>query len=268
MKHRTFLRFSGAAAATAGLVWVLAGPGSLSVAAPSAQESPIEKAMGDSAKYVETRQLIGKLKADYKVSRDSMEATIDLTRDQIADLREALEEKRSRITEDDDKRARELELKEQAQAATAGLEERVAAMEQRLIALQGHLPLPLTEKIRSLTERFPEDPESAEKGLALRFLDVAAVLNEIDKFHGEVSTWPEDQVLADGKRAMVTSVYFGISQGYYVDGSGQLAASGRATDEGWTWTQEDGIAEGVQTAVKILNNEVGASFVSLPVQIN
>lgn len=266
MKHRNFLRLSGLAAAAAGALWLFVGPAALSTANPSAlQDSPVEDARGALEQYVETRRLISEERSDWRMGREILEDRIELVQSEIDTLRTKIEESRAKIDEDDLEAAKRADAVAMAKSATDGLEERIGAIEARVQALLARVPEPIAKKVEPLSQRFPADSENIESSLAERYQVVIGVLNELNKYHAAVHEGPELRTLSSGQSAEVEALYFGLSQGYYVDATGKFAGWGRATENGWTWTDDSTIAGEVREAIKILKNEVAASFVRLPV---
>jgi len=101
------------------------------------------------------------------------------------------------------------------------------------------LPDPVRERVKPLSQRFPEDPADTKLSLGERFQNVIGVLNEVNKFNGEVSVTSEVRALANGSSAEVTALYLGIGQAYYVNASGDAAGIGTASADGWVWTPAD-----------------------------
>jgi hypothetical protein len=103
--------------------------------------------------------------------------------------------------------------------------------------------------------------------VAERYQSVIGILNEVNKFNGEITVRSEMRALPDGTTAEVTAVYLGIGQGFYVTGGGKIAGVGLPTKEGWSWTPANEAALEIAKAVAILKDERVAEFVRLPVRI-
>src|SRR5690606_33878626 len=114
------------------------------------------------------------------------------------------------------------------------LEAAVTRLERETAALMARLPETARARIAPLAARLPTGPEPAAGTLAQRFQTVVGVLNELDRFHGDVTIANEVHTLADGRRAEVTALYLGLGQAWAVTAAADAARTGRATDAGWT----------------------------------
>lgn len=218
------------------------------------------------AKWAETQQMIAKERADWKDGKEILQSRIDLLRGEIA----TAEGKVSEISSSGSgvrKDKAELNARiDQLKAVSGDLGRLAGELETRIRALHDRLPDPLKEKIKPLFGRMPDNPEQSAISAAERFQNVAGILNEINKFNGEITLASEVRTLADGKPAEVKVVYVGLGQAYFVGAQGQ-AGIGRPSDKGWEWKNEDRIAPEVSQVVEVLQNKAKPSFVLLPVEI-
>jgi len=217
--------------------------------------------------WVETRRLISKEKRDWALGKETLEERIDLVGTEIENLKERIEETEASITESDTKQA-ELEEKNGAlKDASKALAETVAGLEERTAALLLRLPDPIRERVRPLSQRLPEKPAETELPLSQRFQNVVGILNEVNRFHREVTVTSEVRKLADGSTAQVTAMYFGLGRAYYVGADGRAAGVGTSSPEGWVWKPADEHAAAIAKAIAIVEGEDVAEFVRLPITI-
>lgn len=230
--------------------------------------SRIDAARGALERWVEVRRTISEEVRDWALGREMLESRIDVLGRELAATETSGEEAGKAVAEADRKAA---DLVAQAASLKAASEELAAtagSLETRTKELLRRLPEPIREKVAPLAARLPEDPAKSSLSLSTRFQNVVAILNEVNKFHREITVTSEIRRLADGTSAEVTAVYLGIAQGYYVGGGGRLAGYGTATADGWTWTAANEIAPQVGRVVAILKNESPAEFVPVPLRIN
>lgn len=218
-------------------------------------------------KWVETRQLIGKTEADWKVDRETLRQTIQLLEQERANIREQM----TAVSTNSVTVARE-----QRDAATAkdgltkGLDsvrELVSGLEGKLRDLSPAFPPPLMERVLPVLQRIPVDPTQTKLSASERAQTVVTLLNEIDKFNGAVTVASEVQKNPAGAEVQVDTLYLGLAQAYFVDKSGGYAGVGIPTLHGWKWEARSGLASKINQALSIYKNSSPAAFLSLPVRI-
>jgi len=249
------------------LIAVLCASASVSISADESGER-LANARTVLEQWVETQRLISKERQEWKVDRVVLQDQIDLTEDQIANLREKIDEARGNIAEMDEKKidlAQENERLKRAASAMAGM---VATLEARTKELLARLPDPITERVKPLSQGIPKDPDNTKLSLGQRFEKIVGILNEVNKFNLEMTVTSEMRDLGGGETAEVTVLYVGIGHGYYVSADGEIAGVGSATPEGWMWAEANGAAKEIAKAIAILKNQETAQFVQLPVKVD
>lgn len=248
--------------------WVLAA-GLAAWAAPVAQSPDVdrhESTRSTVARWVETQQIISKEKKDWQLGKEVLLQRISLIENEIGQLERKRDATRGSIAEAEGQR-RELEQRNEAmKRASAELAGIIGPLERKTRELLATLPDPIVERVRPLSERIPEDPDDTRASLGERFQNVIGILNEVNKFNGDITVTNEIRELADGSTAEVTAIYVGLGQAYYVTSSGRAAGVGRPTPEGWEWTAANHLAPEIAQAVAIVKGDVPA-FVPLPVEI-
>ena len=219
-------------------------------------------------KWVETRRLISQERRDWQLGREMLDERIELVQREIDSLQERTREAESSIAKADERRAELIEENERLKEASVSLRQGVASLETRMKDLLGRLPDPIRDRVKPLSQRIPDDPETTELSLGERFQNLVGILNEANKFNRDITTTSEVRTLSSGKVAEVTAVYVGLGHAFYVTGDGLSAGVGKGTEEGWAWTSADGSAAAIARAVAILKNEDVAGFVQLPVDVD
>lgn len=222
-------------------------------------------------RMVETRRIISRERADWALGRELLEDRIAVVQEEIANIRDRIDRTKESITEADRTREDLAGQAERLRESSEGLAAMVAGLESRTASLLERLPDPIRERVRPLSQRFPSDPAASELSLSARFQNVIGVLNELNKFHREVSVTSEVREIAIGSTTQpieVAAVYIGVSLGFYASSDGRFAGTGTATDGVWTWTERNEAAAEIQRAIAILQGEAVAEFLPLPVTID
>ncbi len=218
-------------------------------------------------KWIETRRIISQEKYDFELAREMLSERIELVKREIESLRGKISDTEKNITEADKKRAELFEENEKLKQTSASLRDTVVELEAGTKKLLKRLPDPIRERVKPLSQRFPENPEETKLSLGERFQNIVGLLNEVNKFNCEITVASEVRKLPDGTSTEVTALYVGIGQAYYVNRDGDAAGIGTASPKGWSWTPANESAARISEAIAILKNETAASFVQLPIKI-
>jgi hypothetical protein len=232
---------------------------------PAPTESP-ESVRALLAKWSETQQILSKEREEWKQGKEVLLSRIELLKGEVAAL-EGKSSEASKGTQDiRHERQQLLNEAEALKGASEDLARLAGEMEGKIRSLQPQLPDPLKEKIAPLYSRMPADSARSAASPAERFQNIAGILNEINKFNGEITVTSEIRTLSDGKPAEVRVVYVGLGQAYFVGSQGQ-AGIGRPAATGWVWKTDDAIAPHVQEVVEMLQSKAKPKFVALPVDL-
>ncbi|MEO0454301.1 MAG: DUF3450 family protein [Verrucomicrobiota bacterium] len=218
-------------------------------------------------KWVETEQLISQKKADWEEAKSLLEARIELIQSEVTDYEERIKEAEASIAESDEQKAKLVAENEALKSATDTLKTLIIGMEKRVKAdiLTG-LPEILSEKIKPLSQKLPDNPDESELSLSQRFQNVVGTLNEINKFNSTIT--PATQIREiGGKEAEVKTIFLGLGQAYYVNNEGTLAGVGRPGSNGWDWEPVNQRAPEIMRIFQIMDGELQASFIPLPFQV-
>ena len=217
------------------------------------------------AKWSETQQIISKEREDWKREKDLLQSRIQLLQGEIDTLGGRMGEQ-AKGTQDIRKEKQSLLTEENSlKACTVGLTDMAGELESRIRALQPRLPDPLKEKIAPLFSRMPEG-KTSPASVAERFQNIAGILNQINKFNGEITMTTEIRTLGDGKPAQVRVVYLGLGQAYFLGVQGQSGV-GKPGDSAWEWKSDDSIAPQVSEVIEVLQSKAKPKFVPLPVSL-
>ncbi|MDK2858289.1 MAG: hypothetical protein PWQ89_1408 [Verrucomicrobiota bacterium] len=245
--------------------WLLGA--AVSAVAAETDSSRVDSVRATLEKWVETRKVISQEQRDWALGKEMLNERIELVQQEIDSLREKIADTEKSVSEADKKRAELVDENETLKNVSDSLSETVLTLETRTKELLAGLPAPIRERVKPLSQRLPDNPEETKLSLAERFQNVIGILNEVNKFNGEITMTSEVRTLPDGSSAEVTALYVGIGQGYYATADGKAAGIGSSTPEGWVWTAANDAAPRISQAIAILKNEQAASFVQLPAEI-
>ncbi len=251
------------AAAASCLAWVASSQDAPTTTNPDITRDSIQK-------WVETRRTIAQRENDWALSREMLQSRIDIMEDQVKALKETIKTADTDRTEVDQQISEKQARIDELVASARPLVDAIGELERQTLSLTRRLPLKLQEKVQLLTQRIPtkeEDITAMQGKLRERYMNVLGILNEINKFHREISEERPTVTLSTGSDAEVSALYLGISVAYYVSDDHQHAGVGYPTREGWTWKADDSIAPQVDQALAIYRNEKVAEFIPLPVDV-
>ncbi|MCC6232259.1 MAG: DUF3450 family protein [Verrucomicrobiales bacterium] len=230
-------------------------------------DSPLGQARTGIEQWVEARQLLSRTRADWEGEKEMLVQSKGLYERELRGLDEQMTRVSTNSTQVDRERAvAEKELQE-ANDTLAHARGSVALLEQKIRVLLPRLPAPLTDAMKALVARLPDDSESTKLGAVERAQTVVSVLNEIDKFNNAVSIYSEKRQNPAGEEISVETVYVGLGAAYFVNQTGDFAGTGRPGANGWEWTADPRLAGPVREVVRIYRGERTATFVPLPVSI-
>lgn len=255
------------------LLGALAGIGLLS-AFPllSAQPGPEAIKMTQTLfqEWVGVEKDISAERSDWEAEKEVLLQTLELLKGEKESLEKAIADARESATASDRRREELTTEEDQLKALASTVSGILAGYEKQIKALAPKLPEPLLNTIAQPLNRIPSDPADTTQPLTTRLQNVAAILNEIDKFNTTLLVISAPQTITENgqeREAQVKTLYFGLGAAYFVDGTGTFAGYGVPTDEGWEWRVEPGIAEAVNQLLAVYDGSAVATFVPVPAQV-
>jgi hypothetical protein len=238
----------------------------LGAAEPASPGADVKSSREILAKWVETQQILAREKKDWQQGKEILNSRIDIVRGEIASLEEKLAALRKTSAESGQKKSEVGREEEALKDAGESVASWTAGLERDLRSLEPRLPEPVRAKVQPLFGRMPADPDHTQVTMAERLQNVVGILNEVNKFNGEITMVTEVRTLASGQPTEVRTVYVGLAQAYYVSPRGE-AGVGRPGETGWDWEPAPDLAPHVTEAVEILQAKAKPRFVPLPVKI-
>ncbi len=198
----------------------------------------------------------------FEVERESLTTFVNATTHEQSEVdaeRQALLSRQSQLEREDD-----------------ALAQAVAGALNQMTVLSNQLPPPIAiqwqQKLQSIGATDVSTSERLEGLLNLLKLS-DEFNNRIAIHHGPIVLPGQD---GSEQHRVVTQIYMGLSQGWFVSEDGSFLGYGRASDTGWTWwvdadaSQMLGTplkAEAILEVIHILKNPTAAKWVTLPVLI-
>jgi len=230
-------------------------------------QSPLSDTRAVVEKWVETRQLTSQLKSDWQVEREVLEQTIEAFEKEKSSIQSQIDA----TDTSNDQVSKQLDHVEQEKKDLISFSDRLKVeatrMEGRMKALANRLPAGLRDRISPLLDRIPEDASETRISISTRMQNILAVVNEIDKFNGNVNVVSELRKNQSGAEVQVQVLYVGLAQAYFTDPTGAFAGVGTPGDEGWSWDVRTELAPRIQHAIEIYQGSQAAAFVPLPFEL-
>ena len=233
-----------------------------------AQGSKFVEARTHIEKWVQTRQLIARRDADWRVERESIDQTVGLLQREIDLLKEAIEKSEQVDSESDAEKKRITLSLEDLKKANKVVDAALWGMERQALALMALFPDPLKDRTSNVRSRIPlEKKDLRGRSAAERMQNVVAMLNEADRFNSAITLAIEVRKDAEGKDRQVQALYLGLGHAYYVDQGGSFAGVGMPGETDWTWEEKPELGSTIRKVIDIYENERSAEFVPVPVNI-
>jgi hypothetical protein len=219
-------------------------------------------------KWVETRQLLSREKAEWDVDKAALQQQAALMQKELELISEQIAKVEATSTQADKERKQLVEDRAQLEKASVTIHDSVVEMERRVVELAKSFPAPLMERIEPLFKRIPKNPATTSVGLGERMQNVIGILSEVDKFNGNITVVPELRKSPAGDDVQVKTIYLGLGSAFFVDKAEKFAGVGVPGPDGWKWEPRNELAGKVARSIYIYENAAAAVFVELPVTIS
>lgn len=248
-------------------LWVLILGLSLSaVGRLTAAESPLTASRAAVEKWIETHQLISKVRSDWQSDKETLEQSVLLFERELKAVAAQISKVTTNSVQVDKERAEAEVLKKTSSESLERARLFAAEFEGEVKKIVPRLPVPLQDILKPLLNRIPTDP-NARITAAERLQTLVGILNELDKFNNAVSVFNEKRRNPKGEEVAVETVYIGLGAAYFVNQTDDFAGIGFPAAAGWEWTGQPELAHSVRDVLKIYRNERPAKFISLPTVI-
>lgn len=245
----------------------------LSISAYSADNEDTSKLMG---KWISLESQKGKLQSDWNARRQFLSQKLDLYNAETEALNAVLTLTDTQKSDVDTRRLELLKKQDSLELEQTHINAQISEAISKARTLLTRLPPPLQmlwqEKFSLLSQEGINNSEKLERLLTLFKL--------VENFNDRIALHRTIMEVSDQNgetiKLLVSQIYMGVAQGWYVSDDGAAYGYGRATNIGWTWwhgenaSTELGSKLDPQTILAtraIIENPTTASFLSLPIKI-
>jgi hypothetical protein len=219
----------------------------------------------------------GKLQTDWREQRQQIEQSLLLFELEQQALQKIIQKSSDVTSEVDERRlsllSQQTTLENEQQKVSQQLHNLSQNMQHILLRLPPPLQTQWQQKITFISQDSANNSENLERLLSLFKL--------ADDFDKRIAINHTSMLINDkqGKpqKMMVTQIFMGLSQGWYVNEDGSMFGYGKATSLGWQWWHQQaaqnelGLSLNPDVLLKIraaLDNPTTATYLSLPVKIS
>lgn len=242
--------------------------GAIAVLSPLAAAPQIDEARSVLEKWVETRQITSKERADWSTEKAILGDTVTLLQNELKRIEEQIATLTETATAADEERAKLTAERDRLTAGSDAVINNIGQLETKLRAIVSRLPAPLVNTIQPLVRRLPDDPEDTKLSLGERVQNVVGILSQADKFNTTMTLTSETQELESGKMVQVNTLYWGTAIAYFVDDSGTYGGYGTPAEGGWEWTELDGAGPAIRELLAVYEGTADTiKFVQVPARI-
>ncbi len=236
-------------------------------------ESPFANVRNLTAEWVKTKRQTAQELHEWEGEKETLQNLIQLFTEEEADIAKRIEDAKGEATKSDEEREKLRAERDRLKAVEEMVKATLAKQEKKLLGLNDWLPEPLKDRttsgggISNLIEKVPADPEKTDMAMSRRLQTILVTLSLLDKFNNNVLVEHGAREI-DGKTVNVTTLYFGLAGGFYVDGTGTRAGVLIPAKGGWKEESRNDIAPDLSKAVAIYEKTTAeeAHFFQLPVQ--
>lgn len=239
----------------------------LVLTATAQTQSPLDEARSNLEKWVETRQLVSRTRADWLEDKELLEQTVAALERDLKAVEEQFGKLGTNSVQVEKERAQadaQLKVSNESLDRTKHF---AAGIESQILKLVPRLPTPLQDILKPALNRLPADPDNSKLPAWERVREIVGILGEVDKFNNAVTIFSEKRKNPKGDEVAVETVYVGLGAAYFVNDANDFAGTGSPGANGWEWAVKPELASAVREVIRIYRNERGARFVSLPATI-
>ena len=216
--------------------------------------------------WLDTEKAISREKQDWKARKVWLNEHISLTQQELVSLKEKIAEFEEKASTADGERLKLLDQEALLQKQQELVMEVVVKLEARLQHLRAGLPEPLTRNLELAFQKLPAADAETSIGLAERLQTVIGILGDIFTFDKKITITESLHKAEDGTEYLVTVLYLGLGQAYYIGTND--AGVGFPTAEGWTWKSQPYLSGKIKKAIDMAQGSTGeVTFVELPVKL-
>lgn len=242
-----------------------------SYAAIAQAESDLYRLM---SRWIDLETQKGRAQSEWNNRKLELNQRLELYQIEQETLQNVLAQTDLSTSEVDERRLALLEMQEKLESEQVLMQSQLEEAMTMALALHPRLPPPLHEQWQDMF------PQLSHEGSSGKLEDILGLFKLVEEFNQRIAMHrtimkipsPDGQSLV----LLVTQVYLGAGQGWYVSDDGSHYGYGRAAVDGWRWWHMDEATaqlgrdlnpEDLLKTVGMLENPTTAGFVKLPVTI-
>jgi hypothetical protein len=235
----------------------------------AASNSPLDETIEILGKWGEVEKTLSEERSNWSLEEQSLKDTIAIYEQELAVLEEQITATEQTTSTADQQRADLLAEQDLLRTVESKLERTIIQQEDAMRRLIKVLPEPLSQEIRPLVQRMPEDSAKSSQAVSQRLQNIVGILTQVDKFNNSVEVVPEQRDFGDGRIVEVKTLYFGLAVALYADNIGAHAGVGSPqSEEGWAWEAKDSIAPEILDLIRMYEGRTpDIRFVPVPITI-
>jgi hypothetical protein len=226
-------------------------------------------------KWLNLESQKGKLVLEWKRRKNQIESDLKLFGEEKKALESLLDKASKATSEVDQRRLSLLDQQAMLEREQEQVDEIINLHSDLVAAFNTRLPPPLASewspKLALLSNENASGSEKLER--------ILSYFKAIEDFNSRVALHQSPLQVNDGgstKNILVTQIFLGVSQAWYVSDDGSYFGYGRATSAGWNWWHKESLSSelGQELDVSelllvksILENPTAAEFVTLPIKL-
>lgn len=227
------------------------------------------------SRWIDLESQKGRLQSEWNSRKAELNQRLELYQIEQETLQDVLAQTDQSASEVDERRLALLDIQEKLESEQALLQSQLEEATAMALTLHPRLPPPLREQWQDKLPLLNHEGVSGSEKLEgiLGLFKLVEEFNQRIAMHRTTMTVPS----TDGQAAkLVTQIYLGAGQGWYVSDDGNHYGYGRAAADGWRWWHMDEASaqlernldpEDLLQAVAMLENPTTAGFLALPVKL-
>lgn len=228
----------------------------------------IDQAREKIQKWVETRQVISKERADWTTQKDYLLSSKALLEEGLVGIEDKLDELASKESAADTERSKLNEEKQALEAATGSVKEKIGTLEVQLLGIIKYFPDVFRTQIEPLIRRIPEDPTKTRMTISERLMNIVGIVQQANKFNSTPQLYPET-VAVGGEEIQVDVLYWGMGIAFFVDQKNEYAGYKYPTADGWKSTEMGEYAGNIRKLIDNYQRKTPEiEFSEVPVAVN
>lgn len=227
----------------------------------------LEKIEDDTDRWIELKSALAKENALWKSEKELLKNSIQLLNTEKGIIANSLESNRL---------ASELYVKNEAslregidkqEKALEFVAEELAGYREKVDSIISWLPDPIRGEVESLALKLKPVEGQQSATVAGRMQSLISLLTMIDQFNNSLTLTHQIRVGSNGQSFDTRVLYWGMSTGFAVNATGDLAWRLNPSANGWDWVDASSQSAAIKMLIDVYENDRRPGLVSLPAQL-